>query len=72
MMENLNALELALLDGLVQKYPNMEAHLPHLRVSKRELTSTGLCIYIDYHDFAEEVTPLMLCLVIARILKFQD
>lgn len=57
-MENLNALEVVLIGGLVQKYPQMEAHVSHLRVSKRELTSTGLCIHIDYQDFEQEVEPI--------------
>jgi len=53
-MEELNDLELTLLNGLTEKYPSLKSHLPHLKVSKREISGFSLYVYFSYVDFNEE------------------
>lgn len=53
-MEEINALETALLNGLVEKYPSLKSHVPHLKVSKRQISGFSLYVYFSYIDFKEE------------------
>ena len=53
-MEEINELEATLLNGLVEKYPALKSHIPHLRVSKRQISGFSLYVYFSYVDFNEE------------------
>ncbi|WAC40665.1 hypothetical protein [Pedobacter sp. SL55] len=53
-MQELNDLETILLDGLAEKYPSLKSHLPHLRVTKRQISGFSLYVYFSYVDFSEE------------------
>ncbi len=53
-MEELNELELTLLEGLTSKYPQLKSHIPHLKVTERKNTGTGLNINLEYKDFSGE------------------
>ncbi len=60
-MESLNELELALLSGLAEKYPALASHIANLKVEKREITKTGMCVHLVYFDFepkAEAINAL--------------
>lgn len=54
-MEELNNLELTLLEGLTNKYPQLKPHIPFLKVSGRKPTTNGLDINVEYHNFNEEI-----------------
>jgi hypothetical protein len=47
-MNELNKLESTLLEGLTKKYPSFHSHIPYLKVSDRQLTPTGMTIYLTY------------------------
>ncbi|SFH84302.1 hypothetical protein [Halpernia frigidisoli] len=47
-MNELNALELKLLDGLIKKYPKLKFHLDFLKVSERKITGVGLYVNFEY------------------------
>lgn len=53
-MQELNNLETTLLNGLTEKYPSLKSHLPHLRVTKRQISGFSLYVYFSYVDFSEE------------------
>lgn len=53
-MEEINELETTLLNGLVEKYPSLKSHIPHLKVSKRQISGFSLYVYFSYVDFNEE------------------
>ena len=53
-MEELNNLETTLLNGLTEKYPSLKSHLPHLRVTKRQISGFSFYVYFSYVDFSEE------------------
>ena len=53
-MEKLNELELTLLEALTTKYPQLQSHIPYLKVAERKLTATGLDVNLDYIDFNDE------------------
>ena len=53
-MEELNQLELTLLEALTTKYPQLQSHIPYLKVTGRKLTTTGLDVNLDYIDFNNE------------------
>jgi hypothetical protein len=53
-MEELNELELALLERLTVKYPDLTSHIAHLRVNKREKSGFSLYVYFTYQDFHQE------------------
>lgn len=53
-MEELNELELILLEGLTSKYPQLKSHIPHLKVTERKNTGTGLDVNLEYKDFNGE------------------
>ena len=53
-MEALNQLELTLLEALTTKYPQLQSHIPYLKVAERKLTATGLDVNLDYIDFNDE------------------
>ncbi len=53
-MEELNELELTLLKGLTRKYPQLESHIPFLKVADRKVTNSGLDISIEYKDYNGE------------------
>lgn len=57
-MESLNELELALLNGLVEKYPALASHITYLKVEKREITKTGMCVHLSYSDFKPEAEAI--------------
>jgi hypothetical protein len=54
-MKELTELESILLNGLTSKYPQFKSHLPHLRVSDRKMTATGLDVVLEYLDFHNEL-----------------
>ena len=47
-MNELNALELKLLDGLVEKYPSLKSHVADLKVAERKNTGTGMYVNFEY------------------------
>lgn len=53
-MEELNNLELILLQGLTDKYPQLKSHVPFLKVSNRKLTANGLDVTLEYDNFNNE------------------
>ena len=53
-MEALNQLELTLLEALTTKYPQLQSHIPYLKVAERNLTTMGLDVNLDYIDFNGE------------------
>lgn len=53
-MEDINQLETTLLNGLTEKYPSLKSHLPHLKISKRQVSGFSLYVYFSYVDFNEE------------------
>ncbi|WDF45778.1 hypothetical protein PQ459_12815 [Chryseobacterium sp. KACC 21268] len=53
-MLELNELELALLEGLYTKYPQLKSHSPFIKITERKLTNTGLDVHLEYIDFSGE------------------
>ena len=53
-MKELNDLELILLEGLTNKYPQLKSHIQSLRVVERKLTGTGMNIELVYENFNNE------------------
>ncbi len=53
-MEEINELETTLLNGLTKKYPSLTSHVPHLKVSKRQISGFSLYVYFSYVEFNEE------------------
>ena len=53
-MQELNDLELSLLEGLTAKYPQLQSHIPFLKVSERKATGEGLDVTLEYVDFNNE------------------
>lgn len=49
-MNKLNALERTLLTGLIEKYPNLQAHVDLLKVASRKSTGTGLIVTFEYDN----------------------
>jgi len=57
-MEELNDLELSLLEGLINKYPQFKSHIPFLKVLERKLTPTGLDVSLEYKDYNGELDDI--------------
>lgn len=53
-MQELNDLELSLIEALTSKYPQLQSHLPFLKVSQRKATGEGLNVTLEYVDFNNE------------------
>ena len=53
-MDELTILEKTLLNGLIDKYPPLKAHLPYLKVAKRQQLCFSLYVYFTYVNFNEE------------------
>lgn len=54
-MEELNDLELILLEGLTNKYPQLKSHIPYLKVVERKNTGIGLNVDIEYIGYNGEL-----------------
>ncbi len=57
-MEELNDLELTLLEGLINKYPQFKSHISNLKVTERKLTPTGLDVSLEYKDYNGELDDI--------------
>lgn len=53
-MQELNDLELSLLEGLTAKYPQLQSHIPFIKISERKATGEGLDVTLEYVDFNNE------------------
>ena len=53
-MQELNDLELSILKALTTKYPQLQSHLPFLKVSERKPTGEGLDVTLELLDFDNE------------------
>jgi hypothetical protein len=49
-MNELNALEIKLLNGLFEKHPSLKSHIDYIKVSKRKNTSLGLIVSFEYEE----------------------
>ena len=47
-MLELNALEITLLNGLIEKYPSLKSHIDYLKVSIRKSTGIGVIVEFEY------------------------
>ncbi|MNK28118.1 hypothetical protein D3C87_464870 [compost metagenome] len=54
-MQELNDLELSLLEGLTAKYPQLQSHIPFLKVTERKPTGEGLNVNLEYIDFNNDL-----------------
>lgn len=68
-MQELNELEITLLNGLIKKYPALKSHLPHIKISKRQISGFSLYVYFSYVDFSEE--PEMINLLFSNAEKIE-
>lgn len=54
-MDQFNDLESTLLNGLVEKYPDLKLHIPFLKVKDRKSTGTGMEVNFEYTNADGEI-----------------